>query len=68
MKIKMLSDYKSGGQSFYTDEIRVVPDHFGTRLVKNGFAEDVDGNVPTGTKPTGPVRLKPDDIFSAQEG
>lgn len=64
MKVKFTEDYKSGGESFYKDDIRTLPYAFGERMVKNGFAEDQSGEVPTGEKPTGPKRIKPDDVFT----
>lgn len=64
MRIKMLDDYRADGEVFYKDDTRTVPYGFGHFLATNGFAEDMSGAVPTGEKPTGPKRLKPEDVYT----
>lgn len=68
MKIKILDMYKHEGQTYHPGETRVVAEGFGTFLVKHGFAEDLDGVVPTGTRTGGPVRIKPEDMVTNLEG
>jgi len=37
-------------EAFFKDEIRVVSDEMGARWCANGWAEDLDGAVPTGDR------------------
>jgi len=68
MQIKMLEEFRSQGQIFYPGNTYPVAEGFGRRLVEGGFAEDVDGNVPTGTKSSAPKRVKPEDMNFRVEG
>lgn len=51
-----------GGQCFYEDDVVTVDDATGKLFCEMGWAEDVDGNVPTGQRDTTPKRLQPANV------
>ena len=62
-KMKVRITEKTGirhdGQFYEHDEVRVVPIKVGTYFCANGWAEDLDGNVPTGERDLTPKRIDP---------
>ena len=59
MKIKMLERVVHLGQVYEEDEIRVVGQEVGSLFCSLGWAEDTEGNVPTGERDTRPRRIAP---------
>ena len=53
MKILVLTDFKDGRDQFVKDDIRTVSDEDGARFVANGWANDTEGRVATGTAEAG---------------
>lgn len=51
MRVKVLEEkILEGREAFLKDEIREVSDEMGARWCANGWAEDLDGSVPTGER------------------
>jgi hypothetical protein len=48
MRIKILKSFGHQGQKFVKDELRIVDDSTGDYFCRAGWAEDLDGIVPTG--------------------
>jgi len=57
MKILVLTDFKDGRDQFVKDDIRTVSDEDGARFVANGWANDTEGRVATGTAEAGSTDL-----------
>lgn len=49
-------------------DVVTVGETFGKLACFNGWAEDVAGQVPTGTKSRDPVNVVPQNISTGQEG
>lgn len=66
MKIQALETFLDGHDRFVEGDIRTVLDEDGRYYCSLGWAQDVDGKVATGERPTGnEVRL---DIRGAKSG
>lgn len=57
MKIQVLSTFLDGTDRFEKDDCRTVDDDRGSRFVANGWANDVDGRVATGSAVTADSKL-----------
>lgn len=63
MKVKVLEEkLRSGGYNLVKDDTITVNDELGERWCSLGWAEDVDGNVPTGQRNLTPQRIQPDKL------
>ncbi len=74
MRVKILEDRLSdmdpeAGHLYvqHKDDTLTVPDTLGTKWVGHGWAEDVDGVVPTGSRIVVGATVRPDSVDSPQE-
>jgi|CXWJ01.1.fsa_nt_gi uncharacterized protein YPO0396 len=67
MKIQVLSTFLDGTDRFEKDDCRTVDDDRGSRFVANGWANDVDGRVATGSEQTAETTLDIKNAVMGQE-
>jgi len=67
MRIKALTTFLDGADRFEKDDERTVDDARGARLVGNGWAADLAGQVMTGDSPVGATDLAIDNSVIGQE-
>lgn len=70
MKVKVTEEVlRSDGYNLVDGDTLTVPDEVGTKWCGLGWAEDVDGNIETGERVPGVVRIAPDKgVVAAGEG
>lgn len=57
MRINVLETFLDGRDRYERGEVRNVPEAKGAYFVGLGWAEDADGQVPTGKREGGPLKL-----------
>ncbi len=67
MKIQCLTTFLEGADRFEEGDIRTVQDDVGVRLVANGWAKDVTGEVATGAAAVGESTLDIQNLTASQE-
>ena len=67
MKIHCLTTFLEGADRFEAGDVRTVPDDVGARLVANGWADDVSGEVATGAAAVGEATLDIQNVTTSQE-
>lgn len=67
MKIQCTTTFLEGTERFEAGDIRTVPDDVGARLVANGWAVDVSGEVAAGGAAVGEATLDIQNLTTAQE-
>lgn len=67
MKVNIIQNFKHKGQDFFIGEIRVVDASTGKYFCRAGWAEDVDGIVPTAVPSMTDIILEVEDITQLTE-
>lgn len=67
MKIHCLTTFLEGVDRFEAGDVRTVPDDIGARLVANGWAKDVSGEIVTGEAAVGEATLDIQNVTTSQE-
>lgn len=63
MQIRFLTNYKHRGMNFAEGDVTsALPEQEAVALVEHGFAEDVAGNIQTGTVEKTPRVLEPKNV------
>jgi hypothetical protein len=62
MKIEMIETVKHERDEYLAEDQRTVPDELGAYFCANGWAKDIEGQVPTGERKTGVATVTPDNV------